>query len=90
MLIGGVTGFGLKLTPHVWAAKGKGEGVTAKKYIEMLQEHVFPELRANNPLHRNSLEGYIWMQVLLSDFDFSGDSDSIKYKPRSLKLWLCN
>ena len=42
MLFDGVTGFGLKLTPHIWAAKsnGKGECVTAKKYIEMLQEHV--------------------------------------------------
>ena len=59
MVFGAVTGFGLALEPHVW----KEKKVDSKKYIEMLEEKIFPELQEKNHLHPGTLEGYIWMQV---------------------------
>ena len=60
MMFGAVCGMGLKFNPYVWAEKEK---IGSMKYIKMLKEHLFPELRAKNPLHPNSLQGYFWMQV---------------------------
>ena len=60
MVFGAVTGFGLALEPHVWQEKEK---IDSAKYMKMLDEKIFPELREKNPLHPGSLEGYIWMQV---------------------------
>ena len=48
------------LEPVIWKERQK---VNTEKYIAMLEEQIFHQLRAMNPLHPNSLEGYIWMQV---------------------------
>ena len=60
MVFGAVVGCGLALEPVIWEERQK---VNTEKYIAMLEEQIFPQLRAMNPLHPNSLEGYIWMQV---------------------------